>query len=127
MDDVIAQSKQSGFAETILGRRRKIEALDSRNFNKRSQGQRLAINTVIQGSAADLIKVAMINIQQRFDRDKSAAKMILQIHDELVFELPKTEAGDYTKLICAEMTGAIELDVPLKVDVSVGPSWLSEK
>jgi len=127
MDKVIAEAKKSGYAETIMHRRRKITNLGSKNFNKRSQAQRLAINTVIQGSAADLIKVAMINIQQKIEAEELPVKMILQIHDELVFELPRAQAKTHEKWIVEEMTSAIELDVPLKVDVAVGPSWLSDK
>jgi len=127
MDNAIAEAKKGGYAETIMHRRRKITNLSSKNFNKRSQAQRLAINTVIQGSAADLIKVAMINIQQKIEAEELPVKMILQIHDELVFELPAAHAAVHKKWISAEMTGAIELDVPLKVDVAVGPSWLSDK
>lgn len=127
MDDVVAQSKKAGYAETILGRRRNINGLDSKNFNVRSQAQRLAVNTVIQGSAADLIKVAMINIQNRIDSDGMPIRMILQIHDELVFEVPKADADKYTEFVAYEMSNAIPLDVPLKVDVDTGPSWLTEK
>ena len=127
MDETIDKTKKDGFAETILNRRRKIFDLNSSNFNKRSLAQRLAINTVIQGSAADLIKVAMINIQRKIERDNLPVKMILQIHDELVFEAPGADVKKYAKFVSDEMTGAIKLDVPLKVDISTGPSWLTEK
>ncbi|HIJ71338.1 MAG TPA: DNA polymerase I [Planctomycetes bacterium] len=126
-NQTIKQAKSAGYAETILGRRRKITGLSSRNFNKRTQAERLAINTVIQGSAADLIKVAMINIQEKINTEKLPIKMILQIHDELVFELPKKDAKKHAGWISGEMTGAIQLDVPLKVYVSIGPTWLTEK
>jgi len=127
MDEVIANTKKLGYAETILHRRRKITGLSSKNANKRAQAKRLAINTVIQGSAADLIKVAMINIQRKIEREKLPIKMILQIHDELVFELLKAEVKKHAEWINKEMTGAIELDAPLKVDIRYGPSWLSDK
>jgi len=123
IDNVIEAARQKGYAETILGRRRKLADIKSKNSNKRSQAERMAINTVIQGSAADLIKVAMINIQRRIEREDLPVKMILQIHDELVFELPSEEAETYSKWISDEMTGAIKLDVPLKVDVAIGPTW----
>jgi len=126
-DQTIKQVKSAGYAETILGRRRKITNLTSKNFNKRTQAERLAINTVIQGSAADLIKVAMINIQDKINTDKLPIKMILQIHDELVFELPKKDAKKHAEWIADEMTNAIRVDVPLKVDVSIGPTWLTDK
>jgi DNA polymerase-1 len=127
MDTAIHKAKNLGYAETILHRRRPINGLESSNFNMRSQAERLTINTVIQGSAADLIKVAMINIQQRIEKEGLPVKMTLQIHDELVFELPKDSANDHSKWITQEMTTAIELDVPLKVDVSIGPNWLTDK
>jgi len=127
MDSVIEQAKREGFAETILHRRRKIPDLKSKNANKRAQAQRMAVNTVIQGSAADLIKVAMINIQRKIESENLPVKLILQIHDELVFELPAAQAEKHTKWISQEMTTAIKLDVPLKVDISYGPTWLTDK
>jgi len=127
MDSCIAAAKRTGFAETILDRRRKIPNISSKNANKRRQAERLAVNTVIQGSAADLIKVAMLNIQRRIESESLPVKLILQIHDELVFELPATEADKHAEWISEEMTTAIKLDVPLKVDISCGPTWLGEK
>jgi DNA polymerase-1 len=127
MDGIIDSAKRQGFAETILHRRRKIPNLTSKNANKRAQAERLAINTVIQGSAADLIKVAMINIQRKIETENLPVKLILQVHDELVFELPKTQADKHAKWIDKEMTGAIKLDVPLRVDITYGPTWLGEK
>jgi DNA polymerase-1 len=127
MDECISQAKQTGYAETILHRRRKIQNLNSKNSNKRSQAERLAINTVIQGSAADLIKIAMITIQRKIDAEELPVRAILQVHDELVFELPATEADTHAEWIAEHMTGAIKLDVPLKVDIAIGPNWLSEK
>ena len=127
MDSAIAEAKSTGCAETILHRRRKIPNLNSRNANKRAQAQRLAVNTVIQGSAADLIKAAMINIQRKIETENLPVKLILQVHDELVFELPIAEAEKYAQWIDKEMTSAIKLDVPLKVDINYGPTWLSDK
>ncbi len=124
MDSEIDKASKRGFAETILGRRRPITGLNSKNFSVRSQAERLTVNTVIQGSAADLIKVAMVSIQRRIEKEKMPIRMILQIHDELVFELPRAEADRHADWIAAEMTGALKLDVPLKVDVSIGASWL---
>ncbi len=122
-DECINKAKQTGYAETIMGRRRVIENLVSRNSGKRSQAERLAVNTVIQGSAADLIKVAMIRIQHKIEADNLPLKMILQVHDELVFELPASDSQKYAKWIQSEMSGALKLDVPLKVDVNIGPNW----
>jgi DNA polymerase-1 len=127
MDSVVEQATKTGYAETILGRRRKILNLTSPNPGKRAQARRLAVNTVIQGSAADLIKVAMVNIHRKIETEDLPVKMILQVHDELVFELPASEAENHAKWISREMTSAIKLDVPMKVDVTFGPSWLAEK
>ncbi|MCD6392468.1 MAG: DNA polymerase I, partial [Planctomycetes bacterium] len=127
MDGAVARAKKDGFAETMLGRRRPITGLGAKNFNKRAQAERLTINTVIQGSAADLIKVAMINIQKKIDSEEMPVKMILQIHDELVFELPKKDAAKYAEWIAKEMTTAIKLNIPMKVDIATGPTWLTDK
>ncbi|MBU1261222.1 MAG: DNA polymerase I [Planctomycetes bacterium] len=124
--DAIETAKRSGYAETICGRRRKISGLESRNGNVRSQAERLVINTLIQGSAADLIKIAMIRIQDKIEKEKLPAKMILQIHDELVFETTGKEAESLAKIFGREMTGAIKLNTPLKVDITIGKSWLAE-
>ena len=127
MDECVEKAKQASYAETILHRRRTIPNLASKNANKRAQARRLAVNTVIQGSAADLIKVAMISIQRKIESKGLPVKLILQVHDELVFELPAGEAEEQAKWIEKEMAGAIKLDVRLKVDISLGPTWLGEK
>ncbi len=124
MDDCIARAKRTGYAETILHRRRNIQNLSAKNAGKRSQAERLAINTVIQGSAADLIKVSMVSIQQKIEKEHLPVKMLLQVHDELVFELPAAEAEKHAVWIRKDMTEAIKLDVPLKVDINFGPTWL---
>ncbi|MHC4890906.1 MAG: DNA polymerase I, partial [Planctomycetota bacterium] len=127
LDSCITAAERTGYAETILHRRRTIVNLASKNANKRAQARRLAINTVVQGSAADLIKVAMINIQRKIEAERLSVKLILQIHDELVFELPASDTDKHAKWIEKEMASAIKLDVPLKVDISYGPTWLSDK
>ena len=110
-----------------LGRRRAIPDIDDRNGQKRQLAERLAINSVVQGSAADLIKVAMVNLQHRIEEASLPAKLLLQIHDELVVECPASEADRIAKTIEEAMTGAMELDVPLKVDVGVGKDWFEAK
>jgi DNA polymerase-1 len=127
MDECIEKAKQTGYAETILHRRRQIANLNSKNGNKRAQAERLAVNTVIQGSAADLIKVAMTAIQREIETQYPQTAMILQVHDELVFEVPTAEADMHAGWIGKQMTSAIQLDVPLKVDISIGPNWLADK
>ncbi|HPC95917.1 MAG TPA: DNA polymerase I [Sedimentisphaerales bacterium] len=127
LDSCVEKARRTGYAETILGRRRRIVDIRSRNAGRRAQAERLAVNTVIQGSAADLIKVAMLAIQRRIDAERLPVRMALQVHDELVFELPTAEAQTHAAWISRAMTTALPLDVPLKVDVSYGPSWLSDK
>ena len=127
LDECVEKARQTGYAETILGRRRKILNLRTRNAGRRAQAERLAVNTVIQGSAADLIKLAMLSIHRKIQTEKLPVRMLLQVHDELVFELPASEATLHAEWIADAMTSAIALDVPLKVDVEYGPSWLSEK
>ena len=124
MDSVIDSARHTGYVETILSRRRRIPDLNSSNSGKRSQAQRFAVNTVIQGSAADLIKAAMLNIQRKIESEKLPVKLILQIHDELVFELPAEQVQEHARWISDEMAGAIKLSIPLKVDIKYGPTWL---
>jgi DNA polymerase I len=123
----IGQAKDAGFVTTILGRRRAITEIDSRNAQRSAAAERLAINSVVQGSAADLIKLAMINIATRIINEDRPSKMLLQIHDELVFEIPEDDVDAEQVMITEEMIGAIDLKVPLKVDVGTGPTWLDAK
>ncbi len=127
IDECIAKAKRTGYAQTILGRRRPITDIKSTNQGRRAQAERLAVNTVIQGSAADLIKVAMIRIHRRIQAERLPLRMLLQVHDELVFEAPVVEVGQHAKWIADEMVNALHFDVPLKVDTKSGPSWLSDK
>ncbi len=122
--EAVEVAKRTGYAETICGRRRKITGLDSRNGNVRALAERVVINTIVQGSAADLIKIAMVRIQNRIENENLPAKMILQIHDELVFEAASSRADELAEIFSDEMTGAIKLNVPLKVDINIGQSWL---
>jgi len=124
MDQVLAGARQEGHVETILHRRRRIADLNSRNASKRSQAARFAVNTVIQGSAADLIKLAMIHIHHKIQTEALPVRMILQVHDELVFELPADQAQEHGRWIAHAMTTALPLRVPLKVDIHSGPTWL---
>jgi len=127
MDDIIAKASANGYVETILHRRRRIANLNSSNNARRLQAQRLAVNTVIQGSAADLIKVAMINIHRKIEQQHPAVKMLLQVHDELVFEMPADQAEQHIKWIRDEMATALSLDIPVRVDIHCGSSWLVDK
>jgi DNA polymerase-1 len=127
LDATVAQARERGYVETIFKRRRYIPELKDRNFNIRAFGERTAQNSPIQGSAADLIKVAMIRIHHRLLAKKMHSRMLLQVHDELVFECPSDELPDLQALAVHEMTTAVRLDVPLVVDVGTGPNWLETK
>ncbi|HEX2056334.1 MAG TPA: DNA polymerase, partial [Nitrospiraceae bacterium] len=121
-----AQAKEKGYTTTILGRRRPIPELRSADPTQRGFGERMAVNSPIQGSAADLIKIAMINVNRRLHEELPAVKMILQVHDELIFEAPDGDIDQAKQLVKAEMeaTGTkLGLSVPLKVDLGTGPNW----
>ncbi len=124
LEDILTECERTGYARTILGRRRRIEGIRKKRNRSRTLPERTAINSVIQGSAADLIKQAMINIFEKLRSEKHPAKMLLQIHDELVFECPEPQIGSLVKLVRHEMTTALPLTVPLAVDVSAGENWL---
>jgi DNA polymerase I len=127
MDNVITNATKDGYVKTILGRRRAIPELTGANNNRRRLGERMAVNTVVQGSAADMIKIAMINIYKRIRQEYPDLKMLLQVHDELVFELPKEKAEEYGGMIKEEMETAIKLEVPIIVEVGWGANWLECK
>lgn len=122
-DDIIREAKDKGFVETIFHRRRYLPDINSRNFNLRSFAERTAMNTPIQGSAADILKVAMVKVAERLKEEKLEAKMLLQVHDELVFEAPEKEIPALTKIVEETMENAIELTVPLTVESSSGDTW----
>ena len=126
MDKNIEDGKTKGYTTTILGRRRPIPELQSGDPSQRGAGERMAVNSPIQGSAADLIKVAMINVHRRLQVELPHCKMILQVHDELIFEVPDEELEPAKQLVKQEMeaTGTkLGLSVPLKVDLGVGCNW----
>jgi DNA polymerase I len=127
LDASIEQARERGYVQTIFGRRRYIPELRDRNFNIRAFGERTAQNSPIQGSAADLIKIAMIRIHDRLVEERFASHMLLQVHDELVFEAPPEELDALSTLVKHEMEHAAELSVPLVVDVGVGRDWLATK
>lgn len=124
VDRLITQATKDGYVETILHRTRPIPELASSSPSARARAARLAVNTVIQGSAADLIKVAMIRIHQKIRSEGLPVKMILQVHDELVFELPVDQVQQHMNWIAQQMSSALELSVPLKVDLHHGRTWL---
>jgi DNA polymerase-1 len=124
LDSSIDKAKESGFATTLLGRRRYIPEINSSNRQRREFAERVAINTPIQGTAADLIKVVMIEIAKEFKINNLKSKMILQVHDELVFEVHKDELDWIKKMVKDKMENTIELNVPITVDIKIGKNWL---
>ncbi len=127
LDKAIEQAREKGYVETLFGRRRYIPELKDRNFNVRSFGERTAMNSPIQGSAADLIKIAMIKLHRRLIIEAPEAGMLLQVHDELVLEARHNDSKTVVQIVREEMEGAAELRVPLVVDVGVGKNWLEAK
>ncbi|MFE4350787.1 DNA polymerase I [Peribacillus butanolivorans] len=127
MEESIHEARQKGYSTTLLQRRRYIPEITSRNFNIRSFAERTAMNTPIQGSAADIIKLAMINMNKRLKKEGLKTRMLLQVHDELIFETPPEELEILKKIVPEEMENAIELNVPLKVDYAYGPTWFDAK
>ncbi len=127
LDSMVEFAREHGYVETIFRRRRYIPELRDRNFNIRAFGERTAANSPIQGSAADLIKIAMIRIHERLRVERLSARMLLQVHDELVFEVPALEMDTVTALVRDEMEHAASLSVPLVVDVGNGRNWLETK
>jgi DNA polymerase-1 len=126
-DETIERARKEGSVRTLMGRRRQIPELRSRNPNTSRLGERLAVNTVIQGTAADIIKVAMVRCHSALARAGLATRLVLQIHDELLFEGPPGEMEEAGKIVSREMCRAFELDPPLEVDVGVGEDWLGVK
>ena len=127
LDSCVEFARENGYAQTLFGRRRYVPEIRERNFNIRAFGERTAANSPIQGSAADLIKIAMIRVAGAIRKEKLKAQMLLQVHDELVFESPKADIDRLQAIVRREMEGAARLKVPLTVDIGVGPNWLESK
>jgi DNA polymerase I len=127
IDETIARAEKDGYVTTLMGRRRAIPELRSGQYQRRSLGERLAVNTVIQGTAADIIKLAMIRCHRRLADEGLETRLVLQIHDELLFEGPRGEAEAASNLVRREMCAAFDLDPPLAVDVGIGTDWLAAK
>ncbi|MHC4481401.1 MAG: DNA polymerase, partial [Planctomycetota bacterium] len=122
----IEQARAEGCVRTLAGRRRRIEGLHASGATRKA-AERIAVNTVIQGTAADLIKLAMIAIHPQLPAVSRRAQMLMQIHDELVFEAPDAELEAVSRFVADRMASALELDVPLKVDIAVGKNWADAK
>ena len=123
LDDVVERAKADGYAETLLGRRRAIPELRSPHYPVRQAGERIALNTPVQGTSADVINEAMIAVQRRLDADGFRSRMLLQVHDELLFEAPADEEASLAAMLRDLMPNAVALSVPLRIDVKTGPNW----
>ena len=124
INETIETTRQNGYVETMAGRRRPLPDISASNHLSRANAERIAINTPIQGSAADLMKIAMINVHESLQKENLKSKMLLQVHDELVFEAHPEEIDILSRLVREGMSTAMELKVPLEVDISSGLNWL---
>ena len=127
MKQVVIDARESGFTQTMFGRKRYIPELSSSNFNIRQGAERIALNTPIQGTAADLIKLAMIRVDKALREEFPEAKLLLQVHDELIVECPEEIAPEVAKLVSREMEGIAALTVPLTAEAKFGKSWYDAK
>ena len=123
MKQIVVQAKEDGYVDTLFGRRRYLPELKSSNFNVRSFGERVALNMPVQGTAADIIKLAMVNVARRLKEQRLQARLILQVHDELIVECPESEAETVRALLENEMENAVHLSVPLTAEAHIGHSW----
>ena len=127
LDKTVADAHESGYVTTLYGRRRELPAINSRNYMQRSNAERMAMNTPIQGTAADLIKMAMIRADAALHAAKLKSRILLQVHDELVLEVVEAETGHVSEILRTAMGGAAELSVPLAVDIHTGKNWAEAK
>jgi len=127
IEQTLEATRKTGSVRTLFGRVRPIPDIESRNPNQRGFAERTAINTPLQGTAADLIKLAMIALDRKLTARKLKTRMVLQVHDELLFEVPADESAEVEKLVRAEMEGVIQLKVPLVADLTFGPNWRDMK
>ncbi|MDX1661907.1 MAG: DNA polymerase, partial [Gemmatimonadota bacterium] len=126
-EDTIERVRHDEYVTTLLGRRRYLPEIRSKNYNVRSFAERAAINSPIQGTAADLLKIAMIRVHRRIAEEGLPARMLLTVHDELVFEVERAESDALADLVREEMEGAIDLEVPVVVEIGTGATWFEAK
>ena len=125
MEETIAQAKHDKWVKTEFGRCRPVPEINDRIFSRRSFAERAAINTRVQGTAADIMKLAMVKVQKKLLDEHYKTKMIIQVHDELVFDAPKSEIPQLTQMVRSEMSNVVQYTVPLEVDIEVGDNWLN--
>ena len=123
MEGILVEARARGYVTTLQGRRRYVPDLQSKNTQLAATAERMAVNTPIQGTAADLIKMAMVSIDRRLTQEKLRTRMLLQVHDELLFEVPEKEVERVKKLVRELMEGVMSLRVPLQVDLGIGRNW----
>jgi DNA polymerase-1 len=123
IEKTLESTRREGKVRTMFGRMRPIPDIESRNPNQRGFAERTAINTPLQGTAADLIKLAMITLDRKITERRLKTRMVLQVHDELLFEVPSNEKAEVEQLVRAEMEGVVQLKVPLVADLAFGPNW----
>ena len=127
LDDTVAHAKEMGYVVTLFGRRRPVPELASSNFMQRAFGERVAMNAPIQGTAADVMKIAMIGVHRELTERKMKSRLVLQVHDELLIEAYEEELEDVKKILKEQMEQAAQLDVPLEVDMHTGRNWYEAK
>ena len=127
MENIVKETKEKGYVETLFKRKRVVEELKSKNFNIKSFGERVAMNTPIQGTAADIMKIAMINVYKRLKNENLKSKLILQVHDEIMIEAPEEEKIKVKQIIKEEMENVVKLNVELQVEVQEGKDWYNAK
>ena len=127
LDRLVSEAREKGYVTTLYGRRRPVPELYSSNYAQRNFGERVAMNSPIQGTAADIMKIAMIGVDRRLRREALKSRLILQIHDELLVETAEDEVEQVKTILKEEMDGAASLSVPLEVDMNVGKSWFDTK
>ena len=127
LDETVAEAHRTGFATTLFGRKRRIPELIGGNHNLRAFGERTAMNHPMQGTAADVMKLAMIEVDRRLRAERFRSRMVLQVHDELVFESPFDEVESLSAMVSEAMSGVVDLAVPLDVSVATGPNWALAK
>ena len=127
LDDTVAHAKENGYVVTLFGRRRPVPELSSSNFMQRSFGERVAMNAPIQGTAADIMKIAMIGVERRLKEEHLKSRLVLQVHDELLIEAYETEVEEVKKILEEEMEHAADLRVPLEIDMHTGTNWYEAK
>src|SRR3712207_4406640 len=124
MDEVPKEAKEKGYVASLYGRRRYLPTINDRNYNVRGRAEREAINMPIQGTASDIVKIAMIRVHDALKAEGLQTKMIMQVHDELLFEAPVKEVKKATEIIRREMEAAAQMDVPLEVGIGSGDDWM---